>query len=245
MRGRFSLTAVSYLILLAVAMATPRVWAQALDVFVTPIPHAPFTGVIHVERSIVQRNGSVTQLKTIREIGRDSLGRIHNESRELLPVSSNKTPQVVSIHLYDPQTRISTVLNPKDRTFWTMAVNRPPATVPPSFLNASPTGATLPRNEFTKQEDLGMREMEGGPVHGVRETQTIPAASSGAGKEITVVDEYWYSDDLRINLMISHSDPRTGSVRMTVAQVSRAEPDAAFFEVSGDYKTPKGAKAAE
>ena len=30
MRGRFSLTAVSYLILLAVEMATPRVWAKRL-----------------------------------------------------------------------------------------------------------------------------------------------------------------------------------------------------------------------
>ncbi len=44
--------------------------------------------------------------------------------------------------------------------------------------------------------------MEGLLVHGVREVQTIPADNSGTGKEMLISDEYWYSDDLRINLVI-------------------------------------------
>jgi hypothetical protein len=49
-------------------------------------------------------------------------------------------------------------------------------------------------------------------------------------------DEYRYSDDLRINLIIKHSDPRTGSVTMTVTQVIRTEPDSARFEIPDGYK---------
>jgi hypothetical protein len=87
--------------------------------------------------------------------------------------------------------------------------------------------------------------MEGVSVHGVRETQTIAVESSGTGAEIVITDEYWYSADLRINLMIKHSDPRTGSVTMTVTQVSRLEPDPAMFEIPEGYKPPKGARGTE
>jgi len=246
MHWRFSLTAVSCVVLVSFAIATPGALAQAgPDVFVTPIPHAPFSGVIHVERSFVRPDGSIVKLKTIRDISRDSRGRIYNEARALVPVSSNQTPQVVRIHLYDPQTRISTMLNPQERTYWISAVNRPPATVPPALLYASPTGNTLPQNEFTKEEDLGIHEMEGVPVHGVREIQTIPAEKSGTGKEIVITDEYWYSDDLRINLGITHSDPRLGSVKMTVTQVTRTEPDPALFEIPGNYKPPRAGRGTD
>jgi hypothetical protein len=34
-----------------------------------------------------------------------------------------------------------------------------------------------------------------------------PTKSSGTGKDVTRTDEYWYSEDLRINLMIKHSAP--------------------------------------
>ncbi len=238
MHWRFSLAAVSCLLFLAISTVVPCAFAQAgPDVFVTPVPHAPFHGLIKVERSLVQPDGSILKVKTIREIARDSRGRIHNESRAMLPVSSNQTPQIVRIHLFDPETRTSITLDSEQRTYWSMTVNHPPATVPPRLLYASPTGGTLPANEFTKEEDLGMREMEGGPVHGVREIQTVPA--EGNGKEIVITDEYWYSDDLRINMMIVHNDPRTGSVTMTVTQVTRSEPDPALFEIPEGYHRPK------
>ena len=238
MHRRFSLAAVSCLLFLGLSIAIPGALAQAgPDVFVTPIPHAPFRGVVQVERSVMQPDGSIVKLKTVRDIARDSQGRIHNESRSMVPASSKQTPQIVRIHLFDPETRTSIMLDPRERTFWSMTVNHPPATVPPRLLYASPTGSTLPPNEFTKEEDLGMREMEGGPVHGVREIQTIPG--EGNGKDVVITDEYWYSDDLRINMMIAHNDPRTGSVTMTVTQVTRTEPDAALFEIPEGYQRPK------
>jgi hypothetical protein len=211
-------------------MAPP---ASAQDVFVTPIPNAPFRAVINVERSVVEPDGSVVNLKTIRDISRDSRGRIHNESRLLVPVASTETPGVIRIHLYDPETRISTILNPKEQTFWTMTLNHPPSVVPPSVRYASPTDNGLPQNEFTKEEDLGIHDMEGVPVHGVRESQTMPDEN----KQIVITDEYWYSDDLRMNLMIRHSDPRRGTVTMTVNQVTRTKPDPALFEIPEGYKS--------
>ena len=241
MRVRFSVS-VSWLFVLVFITAGQAALAQArLDVFVTPIPNAPFSGTINVARSVVNKDGSIAYFKTSRDIYRDSRGRIHNENRNLLPAGSAETPQVMSILLYDPQTRISTTLFPQSHIFTTGTVNRPPETTPPAFIQASPTGNALPQNDFTKEEDLGIQQMEGLPVHGIRETQTIPAPN-GSGKNIFVVDEYWYSADLRINMVIKHNDPRTGGVIMTVTHVSRSEPDPSFLEIPEGYAPAKPAR---
>jgi hypothetical protein len=230
MRSRPFLYALYLVVLLAIAFAS--VFASGQDIFVTPVANAPFTAVVNIERSIINKDGSVIQLKNIRNIGRDSQGRIHNESRAPVPVSSTQTPQLLYIHLYDPQTRISTEILPGKKTFWTQVTNHPPSTEPPSIRFSAPEGQA-PANDFAKEEDLGTREMEGVSAHGIRQTQTIPADANG--KEIVITDEYWYSADLRINLLIKHSDPRSGSKTMTVSQITRTEPDPAFFEVPEGY----------
>jgi hypothetical protein len=74
------------------------------------------------------------------------------------------------------------------------------------------------------------------PAHGIRQTQTV--TDENDGKDVSITDEYWYSLDLRINLMIKHSDPRKGTTTMTVAQVRRTEPNPAFFEVPEGYVHP-------
>lgn len=69
-------------------------WAQ--DIFVTPIPNEPFSGVIEVQRTVVQPNGAAMALKTTRLIARDSQGRVHNERRMLMPVMNPGIPQVLT-----------------------------------------------------------------------------------------------------------------------------------------------------
>ena len=66
---------------------------------------------------------------------------------------------------------------------------------------------------------------------------------------MTVVDEYWYSEDLHVNLLVRHSDPRTGVQTVALSDIKREEPPPAFFEVPEGYKTvdmtpPPGAPVA-
>lgn len=235
MTRRLSLTIGLYLLPFPLALTSLVAQAQSgPDIFVTPIPNVPFSGLVMVLRSIVQPDGSGMEMKTARQIGRDSRGRIYNEARTLVPVSSSQPSQIERIRLYDPQTRVSTMLTPADRTFSSMTVNRPPATVPPA-LDATPAGNILQPSEFTAKEDLGIQEVSGVSDQGVRQVQKISADGSGTGREVTVTDEYWYSDDLRINLLIRRSDLRTGSTTLTVTKIQRAEPDPALFEIPSDY----------
>lgn len=239
MRFRFSVS-ISWLFVLGLILVGQTAIAQPrLDIYVTPVPNAPFSATIYVARSVVQSDGSQAYFKNARDIHRDSRGRIYTEARNLVPAGSTDAPQIISVLLYDPQTRTNAVLYPQNHTFVTGVVNRPPETTPPAFIEASPTGNALPQNEYTRQEDLGIREMEGVPVHGIRQTQTIPAAGNGTGKDILVVDELWYSADLRINMVMKHNDPRTGGVILTVTHVTRSEPDPALFEIPEGYTPAK------
>ncbi len=238
MPGRSSLLFLSSSLLLALAASVPLASAQdAPDLFLTPVSNAPFSAVVVVDRSVVRSDGMVGQFKSIREVGRDSRGRIHNERRALVPANSSKTPELIRIHLYDPETRTSAMLHPRKKVFWTTTINHPLSTVPPNMIYSAPPGSSAPQNEFTREEDLGVREFDGVSAHGVRELQTISADNV---KDAVITDEYWYSDDLRINLMVKHSDPRTGWVTLTVSQITRAEPDRAFFEIPDNYRQRQG-----
>jgi hypothetical protein len=233
MLSKYALTLASCWLLL---YPIHRALAQApRGIFVTPIANEPFTAMVSVRRTRIEPDGTVLNLKSIHAIARGSQGQIYNEARALLPAAETATPPITAIHLYDPQTRTNTYLNPQAKTAWRSTLDRPPATLPPD-LYATPSGNTVPLSQFTKEEELGIRNLEGVSVHGVRETQTIPAAQNASGKDISVTDEYWYSDDLRLNLIVKHDDPRTGSVTMTVTQVTRTEPDQAIFEIPAGYK---------
>jgi TonB family protein len=241
MRSRFTLAGFSCLVLLISGAAVPGCWGQnSSGIFLTPVANAPFSGVIVVERTSVPPNGGpVLNLKTIREVARDSQGRVHNVFRSLIAASDNSTPPIFRIHFYDPQTRSYTYLYPRQKMYMTGTVNHPPAAEPADLI-ASPAGNSVPLNQFTKQEDLGTHSIEGVSAHGVRQIQTIPAANGNTGSEIVLTDEYWYSDDLHMNVMVKHDDPRTGSVTMTLTQVTRAEPDPSLFQIPDGYQPMSG-----
>lgn len=223
-----------FIFALVVAIYLP--FASAQGFFLTPIPNAPFSGIVNIERTDIRKDGLVIKYNSTREIARDSRGRIHNELRSFIPVSSTATPKLLSVHLYDPQTRVSTEIDILKRTFWARTMNHPPSTEPPSIRFAAPDG-NAPPNEFTKQEDLGVREIAGVSAHGMLQTQTLPGENGG--KDVVVTDEHWYSQDLRIYVVIKHSDPRKEITTMAVDQITRAEPDPALFEVPEGYSQPR------
>jgi hypothetical protein len=219
---------------LAFAVLIPVATAQTRGVFVTPIPNVPLLAVVNTQSIEIIPNGTTLNRKTLSAIARDGHGRIFNERRPLIPASETETPPVLSIHVYDPQTRTNTFIDPQNRVAWQSTLNRPPSSVPPEAGSIPLVGGTR-ANQYIKEEDLGARKMEGVDVHGTRDTQTIPAEANG-GKEIIVVDEYWYSEDLRLNMLAIHKDPRTGEQTTTVTQLDRSEPDPAIFEIPSGYK---------
>jgi len=233
MRSRL-IVGICWVVVAIVAAGAPALRAQDGGIFVTPIPNAPFSGTVRVERTLIQPNGNNLQMWSERKIARDNEGRIYNEFRPLVPTTIKTVPDATVIHLYDPQNRMTEYLYPEQKTYRMAILNRPPSTDTPDAF-ASPTAASAPASEFMRKEDLGYRTIAGLQVHGVRMTQILTAVESGTGQEVTVTNEYWYSETLRLNLATTHNDPRSGNVMMTVTQIDRSEPGAALFGVPAGY----------
>jgi len=91
-------------------------------VFVTPVAGAPFSGTVEIVSRQSMPDGSVYVRRTTNHIARNSLGVIYNERRKLEAPDFQGEPPVLSSHIYDPQTRVSTFLSPirtlRDRWFF-------------------------------------------------------------------------------------------------------------------------------
>jgi hypothetical protein len=200
-------------------------------VFVTPVPNAPFTATVEILSHELLPNGSTNTRTTTAHIARSSSGRIYNERRQLVTTNFRGEPALLSAHIYDPNSRLNIFYNPFQRIARETILPRPP--VAPLYSTPSPTPAN---NPYFKQEEIGTQPLGGLTLTGIRKSHTIPAAMSGTGKDIVIVDEYWYSPDLSIYMIIKHNDPRTGEQIVAVSEVDRHEPNASVFAVPATYK---------
>jgi hypothetical protein len=92
----------------------------------------------------------------------------------------------------------------------------------------------------TNTEDLGMMYQNGVPAQGTRTTLTIPVGQIGNNREIKVVNERWYSQDLQMTVKSMNSDPRFGTTTYEMKNIVRANPDASLFQIPSDYTTLEG-----
>jgi hypothetical protein len=156
-----------------------------------------------------------------------------------MPESFRGLPPLIEVYLFDPQTRVKTIYEP--------ATHIARQQVLPEPNNASPLSSLS--NPLVKVEDLGSSTIEDIEVKGTRRTLIIiPGKANGDSAALSVVDEYWYSEDLHVNLLLRHNDPRTGLQTITLKDIKREEPPQEFLEVPQDYKIvdmtpPAGAPA--
>jgi hypothetical protein len=203
-------------------------------IFVTPVAGQPFSAAVTIEIKRELKDGSIWQRTATSLIARDSQGQIHNEAHAFVPLGLDRKSTLVSVHIYDPQTRLNTYLNPNTRVARQSALLREPATAPPA--NWAQMDQRFRPSTNAQLEDLGTQAMEGLYVHGYRRTNTYDPRTTGTGRSIVVTDEYWYSEDLRLNLLEKHNDPRKGDFTTTVTQVNRTEPDGELFVVPPGFK---------
>ena len=188
---------------------------------IVPIAGTPFTATVLINNEGSAADGSRSSQHTIIEIARDSAGRIRNERHKFVPESFRGTPPVLFVHTYDPATRISHIYDPVTMTYRDQVV-------PPPRQSIDQKGG--------KEEDLGSTTLNGTQARGTRITHTIPARVSGTGKDVDMVDEVWFSDELQMNVLEQHSDGRGGLQTLAILSIKREEPDAALFEVPAGYK---------
>jgi hypothetical protein len=81
-----------------------------------------------------------------------------------------------------------------------------------------------------KGETLGQQTIEGVLADGTRNVETIEAGAIGNDRPIQVVNERWYSSELKTVVMTRRSDPRSGEEVFRLTNIRRGEPGANLFQ---------------
>jgi hypothetical protein len=84
-------------------------------------------------------------------------------------------------------------------------------------------------------ESLGSKTIGGVVADGTRSTRVIPAGAHGNDQPLTITHEAWVSSDLKIEVMRTDSDPRSGTTTMELTNIERSEPPASLFQAPAGY----------
>jgi TonB family protein len=188
------------------------------------IPNAPFSATTMMDNIHTLADGTSVTTKTMTTVARDSKGRTHNENRYYLRPSDNGEGRIRDITIFDPNTRTRMTLNPATQQATVVVLPTP----------QRPSGSPAIRPEV-QREDLGLSSIDGLTVHGFRRSRSIPEGEDGNDRSINVTDEYWYSDELHMNITVKHTDPRHGTQFVSLTQLKRDEPDPKMFEIPSGY----------
>ena len=163
---------------------------------------------------------------------RDDYGRMRNANDQ-------------TIVIFDPVAGFTYVIDPHAKTYqkhpvpanlqsFSVAVAGNRTSIASS--SGDSRGNSAVRAKAIESVDLPPQDVNGISAKGSRITLTIAAGSFGNDRELKVVNERWYSDDLRVLLKSSNSDPRFGVTTYELTSIVQAAPDPALFLVPADYR---------
>lgn len=202
-----------------------------ISILIPSIPNAPFAATLNTEWVRQLPDGSTITLKNHRAIARDAAGRIFQERRALVPDDGKSSSGVTQIEISDPVSHELYICIPYERTCQLEEF---------SPRESSPYGAPgklhLVQGASSESEDLGKQSIGGLETVGTRETTVIPANTIGNNSPLISKREFWFSQQLGVNLISKRLDPLSGTQNFEVSDIALGDPDAKLFEVPSGFK---------
>jgi hypothetical protein len=201
-----------------------------------PILHKAFSAIeVRHSQQILADGAHIDHADTSR-FYRDAQGRMRDEGTKVAVLFDPVVNETYTLHLQERnyeqypaggQTQSTTIAaygNSND-------IDSPGVTGPVQTVKWGqiPHGADPVTHVDTEQ--LGMQTINGLPCKGTRVTVTIPAHAVGNDRDIKVVNERWYSDDLMVLVKSTNDDPRFGTSSYELKDVNRSEPDPSLFKL--------------
>jgi hypothetical protein len=90
-------------------------------------------------------------------------------------------------------------------------------------------------DSFFTIEKLGHRMIEGVETDGERKSYTVPAGKDHNDRPIVVVHETWYCPELKITVLETNEDPRSGQTKSQLLNIVRGEPIVSKYRPPADY----------
>jgi hypothetical protein len=148
------------------------------------------------------------------------------------------------VEIFDFVSGVEYDLHPHNKTYQKIAIKDRNATVTVAVVGGTSWTGSISGSpgdtSRTPSEDLGTQFFGGVSAAGTRVTATIPVGAFGNNRELRVVNERWYSNELQTLVKSSNKDPRFGLNTYELTNITRGEPDPALFQPPADYKlTPR------
>jgi hypothetical protein len=90
-------------------------------------------------------------------------------------------------------------------------------------------------DSFFDVQKLGHRVIDGVETDGERRSYTVPAGQDHNDHPIVVIHETWYCPELKIVILESNNDPRSGQTTNELVNIVRGEPDVTKYLPPADY----------
>lgn len=197
---------------------------------------SPLTAVFVTVRETTLADGNRIHNESQSKVYRDAEGRVRRELGVNLATPATGPVQHNLIVITDPVAETRYVLNPDNKSARQAPMRGPKHAGEDHEAHMKAMGGP---GEVSK-EQLGTKPVNGLQADGVRVTRTIPAGALGNEKPITVVTERWYSPELQIVVMTTHTDPMMGTVTTKLVNVTPGAPDASLFQVPSEYSIQMG-----
>jgi hypothetical protein len=204
------------------------------SIVITPMAHSPFTATLETEWVRTLSTGGTITLVNQRRIARDASGRVYQERWLLVPKNGKQESQMSAIQISDPNRHVLFTCMMLDGQHVCHETFYAPSTSTVGKFEGPPTGALSNDAGDAVHEELGKQQIAGMEAVGTRDSTTYNPGVFGNDSAITVEREYWFSQQLGINLLSKRIDPRFGIQTFTINEVSISEPGAQLFDL------PKG-----
>ena len=159
---------------------------------------------------------------------RDAQGRMRNESAQ-------------RAQIYDPVAGNSYTLGLKEKTYEKNALRKlddsySMAVVGSLIVSGSGDAPAASRvKPGPRGEELPAQMVNGVYCRGARIITVIPAGTFGNDRDVKVVNERWYSEDLKALVKSTNSDPRFGISTYELTNIVQGAPDPSLFLVPLDF----------
>jgi len=200
------------------------VFMSSMDGQSGPVVGKPISAseVRHTEQTL--SDGSHITSSETEHFYRDSMGRMRTET-------------ATGALIFDPVAGFTYDLTLDRRKTYTKSPVKPNSVVTiaaATHRSGSSSGnRKLPNDSITV--DLPPQTLSGVYAKGARVTTTIPAGTLGNDHDLKVVNERWYSEDLKLLLKSSNSDPRFGVTTYELTDISQTPPDPSLFQIPAGY----------
>jgi hypothetical protein len=212
------------------------------------VANAPYSAMETTVSTQTLANGNQITRNESTQVYRDSQGRVRTETTMTpRPGSAANAQARTMVTIFDPVegsvSRIDSERMVVEKSM--LPTGNPGRRGPPQDGNGRPRpenrngGAAAPG---VLKEELGTRVIASLTATGKRTTTTIAANAVGNTQPIQSVHEIWMSSDLQVPVMMTSSDPRSGTRVTQLTNVTRNEPDPALFQAPAGYtvKTHSG-----